>query len=182
MRQVDLGRYSESWYKPGCIAKRAVWHIVNLLFFKSSIPYPNILKVSLLKMFGAEVGAGANIKPNVNIKYPWFIDIGKNVWIGEAVWIDNKAKVTIGNNVCISQSAYIMTSNHDYKKEAFDLIIKPIIIEDGVWVGARSVICPGVTLKSHSVVTAGSVIAKDAEPYGIYKGVPAELVRPRVIE
>ncbi len=182
MKQVDLGRYSESWYKPGGIVKRALWYAVNMIFLKSSIPYPNFLKVSLLRLFGARVGQGVNIKPCVNIKYPWFLEIGNNVWLGEEAWIDNKAKVTIGNNVCISQGAYILTNNHDYKKETFDLIIKPITIEDGVWIGARAMVCPGVTLKSHSVITAGSVISKDAQAYGIYKGAPAERVKERVIE
>jgi putative colanic acid biosynthesis acetyltransferase WcaF len=182
MKQVDLGKYSESWYKPGGIAKRALWYAVNMVFFKSSMIYPNFLKVALLRLFGAKVGSGINIKPCVNIKYPWFLEIGENVWIGEEAWIDNKAKVTIGDNVCISQGAYILTNNHDYKKETFDLIIKPITIESGVWIGARAVVCPGVTLESHSVIMAGSVISKDADPYSIYKGVPAERIKQRVIE
>jgi len=182
MKQVDLSKYSESWYKPGGVVKRTLWYLANMLFFKTSIPYPNLFKTPLLRIFGAKVGKGVNIKPCVNIKYPWFLEIGDNVWLGEGTWIDNKAKVAIGNNVCISQGAYILTNNHDYKKETFDLIIKPITIEDGVWIGARAIICPGVTLKSHAVVTAGSVISKDAEPYGIYKGVPAVRVKERLID
>jgi putative colanic acid biosynthesis acetyltransferase WcaF len=181
MRQVDLGRYSESWYKPGRGLKRTLWYLTGMVFFKSSIPYPNFLKAILLKLFGAKVGDGVNIKPCVNIKYPWFLEIGDNVWLGEEVWIDNKAKVTIGDNVCISQGAYILTNNHDYKKETFDLIIKPIAIENGVWVGARAIVCPGVTLKSHSVITAGSVISIDAEPYSVYKGAPAGRARERIV-
>lgn len=181
MKTVDLGRYSESWYKPGGVVKRALWYTANMIFFKTSIPYPNILKCALLRLFGARVGNGINIKPCVNIKYPWFLEIGNNVWLGEESWIDNKAKVSIGNNVCISQGAYILTNNHDYKKETFDLVIKPIAIEKGAWIGARAIVCPGVTVRSHAVITAGSVITKDADGYGVYKGNPAAKIKERVI-
>jgi putative colanic acid biosynthesis acetyltransferase WcaF len=62
------------------------------------------------------------------------------------------------------------------------LTTEPVIIEDGVWVGAVSVVCHGVTLKTHSVITVGSVITGDAEAYKIYQGNPATPVRERKIE
>jgi len=182
MTQVDLSKFSNKWYKPGSFIKRALWYFVNILFFKSSLPYPSKIKVILLRMFGAKVGEGVVIKPCVNIKYPWFLEIGDYTWLGEGVWIDNLTDVKIGNNVCISQGAYLCTGNHNYKKESFDLIVNPIIIEDGVWVGAKAVVCPGVTLRTHSVITAGSVVTKVTEPYTIYQGNPAVQVKKRIIE
>jgi len=97
------------------------------------------------------------------------------------VWIDNLAKVEIGDNVCISQGAYLLTGNHNYKEETFDLIVKEIIIEDGVWIGAKSIVCPGVRLKTHSILTVGSVLTSDAEEYTIYQGNPAKSIRKRII-
>lgn len=182
MKRVDLGKFSNSWYKPGNKLKRVVWYLINVAFFKSSIPYPNKLKVLLLKLFGAKVGRGIVIKPNVNIKYPWFLEIGNNVWVGEDAWIDNLTFVKIGSNVSISQGAFILTGNHNYKKETFDLITDPIVIEDGVWIGAKVIICPGVTLKTHSVITVGSVVTKNTEPYTIYQGITAEPIRKRIVE
>jgi len=152
-----------------------------MVFFMSGVPYPNRLKTFLLRLFGAQVGRGVHIKPRVNIKYPWFLIIGDFTWIGESVWIDNLATVQIGSNVCLSQGAYLCTGNHDYTKTAFDLILEPITIEDGVWIGARAVIGPNVTLGNHSVVTAGSVITKNTEPYMIYQGYPAVAVKKRTI-
>ncbi len=181
MGQVDLSKYDNSWYKPGGVLKRASWHMVSILFFKCSLPFPSGFKKFLLTLFGAKVGNGVVIKPCVNIKYPWFLAIGDNVWIGEEVWIDNLADVILGNNVCLSQGAFLLTGNHNYKKETFDLITGPITVEDGVWVGAKAVVCPGIKLGSHSVVSVGSVVTKDTEGYGIYRGVPAELVGKRVI-
>lgn len=182
MNTVDLGNYNNKWYKPGNKIKRALWYLTNIIFLKNNIPYCNGLKISILRIFGAKIGRKVLLKPNVNIKYPWFLKIGDFSWIGEGVCIDNLVTVKIGNDVCISQWACILTGNHDYKKTTFDLIVSPVNIEHGVWVGARALICPGVTLKSHSVVAAGSVISEDTDPYTVYKGNPAAPVRKRVIE
>lgn len=179
--KVDLSKYDNSWYKPGGVLKRTVWYVVNIFFFKCSLPFPSGFKKFLLALFGAKVGNGVVIKPSVNIKYPWFLKLGDNVWIGEGVWIDNLTYVTLGSNVCLSQGAFLLTGNHNYKKETFDLITEPITAEDGVWVGAKAVICPGVKLGSHSVISVGSVVTKNTDNYGIYRGVPAELVGQRVI-
>lgn len=182
MSNVNLSKFDNSWYKPGNTFKRFVWYFKNIFLFKSSLPWPNSLKIMTLRFFGAKVGRNVLIKPNVNIKYPWLLEIGDNVWLGEEVWIDNLAKVTFGNNVCLSQGAMLLCGNHDYKKETFDLIVKPIVLEDGVWVGAKSVVCPGVTMKSHSILAVGSVLTKDAEAYGIYQGNPAVMVKKREIK
>lgn len=139
------------------------------------------LKVILLRLFGAKVGKGVVIKPNINIKYPWLLEIGDYTWIGERAWIDNLAQVKIGKNCCISQGAMLLCGNHNYKKPTFDLIVKPITLEDGAWVGALSVVCPGVTIKSHAILTVQSVAAETLEPFALYKGNPAVRIRERVI-
>ena len=120
-----------------------------------------------------QIGKGVVIKPSVNIKYPWKLIVGDHVWIGENVWIDNLAEVFISDNVCISQGAMLLTGNHNYKLSTFDLIIGTITLEDGVWIGAKSVVCPGVKCASHSVLTVGSIATKNLEPYIIYQGNPA---------
>ena len=182
MNKVDLSKFENSWYDPGNKIKRIFWHLFNFAFLKSFFPYPSGIKILILKSFGAKIGKNVVIKPDVNIKYPWFLELGDNVWLGEGVWIDNLAFVKIGSNVCVSQGAYILTGNHDYKKTAFDLIVKPVTIEDGVWIGAKSVVCPGATLKSHSILSAGSVLSGDTEEYTVYRGNPAVPVKKRVIE
>jgi putative colanic acid biosynthesis acetyltransferase WcaF len=158
-----------------------LWYSFSLIFFKSSwVPF-SFFKVFILRIFGAKIGKSVVIKPNVNIKYPWKLSLGNHVWIGENVWIDNLDNVVIGNNVCISQGAFLLCGNHNYKKESFDLITKPIIVEDGVWIGAKSTVLLGVTANSHSILSAGSVTSKNLEPYSIYKGNPAEKVSIRII-
>lgn len=159
-----------------------VWHYTNCIFFKTGyFPFYR-LKVFLLRRFGASIGKGVIIKPFVNIKYPWLLQIGDHVWIGENVWIDNIASVSIQNNVCISQGAYLLTGNHNYKKTGFDLMPGGIVLEDGVWIGARAVVCPGVSCKSHAILSVGSVAVRDMDAFFIYKGNPAVKTAARVME
>jgi putative colanic acid biosynthesis acetyltransferase WcaF len=183
MTKTDLSKYDNSWYSPKAgWVKRIVWHFADQLFFNNGFFPLSSLKVLTLRIFGAEVGNGVTIKPSVNIKYPWMLKIGDNTWIGENVWIDNLTSVHIGNNVCLSQGAMILTGNHNYKLSTFDLVVDEIILEDGVWIGARSVVCPGVTCFSHSILSLNSVATKNMESYGIYQGNPAKKVRNRVMD
>jgi putative colanic acid biosynthesis acetyltransferase WcaF len=179
---TDLSTYNNSWFTPGNFFKRMAWHYTNLLVFKSGFFPFYRLKVFLLKLFGAKLGKGVLIKPFVNIKYPWLLSIGDHVWIGENVWIDNIAYVFIKNNVCISQGAHLLTGNHDYKKSTFNLMPGEIVLEEGVWIGAQAIVCPGVTCKSHAILSVGSVATINLEPYFIYSGNPAMPVRERVFD
>jgi putative colanic acid biosynthesis acetyltransferase WcaF len=178
---TDLASYNNSWYKPGPPLKRFLWYGINILFFKSALfPFYGF-KVSLLRLFGAKVGKNVIIKPQANIKYPWFLETGDNVWIGEKAWIDNLAKVSIGNNVCLSQGSLLLTGNHNYTNPAFDLIVSTIILEDGVWIGAKAIVCGGAICRHHVVLSAGSVAAGELEAMGIYRGNPAVRVKERII-
>lgn len=173
--------FDNSWYNPGSSFKRTLWYYCNAIVFQSAFFPFKSLKVKLLRLFGAKVGEGVVIKPRVSIKYPWFLEIGNHVWIGEEVWIDNLNTVKIGDNACISQGALLLTGNHNYKREAFDLVIGKITLEEGVWIGAKTVVCPGVLCKSHALLAVGSVATTKLEPYSIYQGNPAVKVRDRVI-
>ncbi|MCI5055061.1 MAG: WcaF family extracellular polysaccharide biosynthesis acetyltransferase [Flavobacteriales bacterium] len=182
MSKVDLSIYDNSWYKPGPKLKRVSWYIVNTLVFDTYFSLGSGFKRAVLRFFGAKIGKGVIIKPKVNIKYPWNLEVDNHSWIGEGVWIDCLDKVIIGKNACISQGALLLSGNHDYKKVSFDLIIDKIVIEDGVWIGAKSIVTLGVTCKSHAVLATASVASKDLESYGVYSGNPAIKVRERSIE
>jgi putative colanic acid biosynthesis acetyltransferase WcaF len=177
---TDLASYNNSWYKPGSKLKRACWYFVNALIFKSPF-FPFFkFKISLLKAFGATAGKNVLIKPRVNIKYPWFLHLGNNIWIGENAWIDNLSTVTLGNNVCLSQGAMLCTGNHDFTSPAFDLITREIILEDGVWIGARATVCGGVICRDHAVLSVGSVAVSELESMSVYQGNPAVKIKERI--
>lgn len=182
MQKVDLSKYNNEWYRPGAGAfKRLLWYLVNARFLDSWFPLPYGFKIALLRTFGASISNGVVIKPKVNIKYPWNLEVGENAWIGEGVWIDNLDKVKIGANACISQGALIMSGNHDYTKSTFDLMIKPIEIGEGAWVGARATVAQGVKMGAHAVLVSGSVASSDLDAFGIYRGNPAVKVKEREI-
>ncbi|MFB0907840.1 MAG: WcaF family extracellular polysaccharide biosynthesis acetyltransferase [Spirosomataceae bacterium] len=181
MGKTDLSKYNNSWYKPGSKLKVLIWYILSRLFIDTSIPFPYGLKRSVLRLFGAKVGKRVVFKQRVVIKYPWFLPIGDETWIGENVWIDNLTNVTIGKNCCLSQGSMLLTGNHNFKKSTFDLVLKPIILEDGSWIGAKATVCPGVTVYSHAVLSVGSVATTDLQANGIYQGNPAVNKTQRLI-
>jgi putative colanic acid biosynthesis acetyltransferase WcaF len=119
------------------------------------------------------------IKPRVNVKYPWNVEVGEDSWIGEGVWLDSLGSIVIGHDACISQGAYLCTGNHDWSKASFDLIVKPIVVEDGAWIGATAVVLGGVTVGRCSVVTAGTVVVSNTAPDTIYRGNPARATKMR---
>lgn len=180
--KIDLSQYDNSWYHPGNPLKIVLWYFINILILINPLNPFRSLRVFTLQLFGATIGTGVVLKPGISVKYPWFLEIGNNVWIGENVWIDNLAKVTIKNNVCISQGAMLLCGNHNYTKSSFDLMVGAIVLEEGAWVGAKSIVCPNVTLQSHSILTVGSVATKDLEAYFIYQGNPAIKVRERIFK
>ena len=179
---MKLNTFQNSGYKPGSLLKRVLWYFVNVLFIKNYFFHFNGLKINVLRLFGARIGKNVIIKPNVNVKYPWNISFGDNVWIGEGVWLDSLGEISIGNNVCVSQGAYLLTGSHNYKKMSFDLIIGNILIKEGVWIGAKSIVCPGVTCNENAVLSVGSVATKDLESFTIYQGNPAKIIRKRIYE
>lgn len=181
--KTDLSQYNNSWYHTGAgRIKRSVWFMVNALFFLNPLNPSSGIKVAILRWFGAKIGTRVMIKPGVNIKYPWRLSIGNYTWIGEKVWIDNLDQTTIGSHCCLSQGALLLCGNHNYKRPTFDLMIGPITLEDGVWLGAQSVVIGGVTCGSHSVLTVNSVATKNLNQYTIYQGNPAVAVKNRKLE
>lgn len=173
---ADLSKYDNSWYNPGGSSiKRISWYFVNALVMKNHLNPLSGLRVRVLRWFGAKVGRGVVIKPGVNVKYPWLLNIGDYSWIGEDVWIDNLAEVSIGSNCCISQGAMLLCGNHNYRVPTFDLMVKPVTVEGGAWVGAKSIVCPGVTVGKDSILTVGSMATSDLVAGKIYQGCPASI-------
>lgn len=181
--KVNLNQYNNDWYDPGAgTLKRLTWFLVNACVIQSRWIPSSGLRVFFLKLFGAKIGQQVVIKPGVNVKYPWYVEIGDHVWIGEEVWLDSLAPITVSSHCCISQGAYLCTGNHDWSDVAFGLIVKPIALENGSWVGARATVLPGVTIGEHAILTAGSVASSDLPARQICRGNPAVPVKERVIK
>ena len=180
---VDFSKYDNSWYSNNrSLAKRVLWTTISTIIFKNNLFPFYCIKIILLRIFGAKIGNNCVIKPCVHIKYPWNLQMGNHVWIGEQVWIDNLAHIVIESNVCISQGALLITGNHDYKKEGFDLILGQIILEEGVWICAKSIVGPGVICRKNSILCLGSVASKELIACGVYQGNPAIKIKDRFLK
>jgi putative colanic acid biosynthesis acetyltransferase WcaF len=113
------------------------------------------------------------IRSRVNITFPWRLEIADHVWLGDEVFILSLSQVKIGSHVCISQRAFLCTGSHNFRSELFDLVTKPITIEDKCWIASNVFIGPGVTLRQGTVCSAGSVVLADGGPDEILVGNPA---------
>lgn len=182
MSKVQLAQFDNSWYQPGRSRWwQAAWFFLGLPVLRfSAIPFSG-MRVALLRCFGASIGEGAVIKPGTRVKYPWRFRAGDNCWLGEDCWIDNLAPVELGDDVCISQGAYLCTGNHDWSDPAFGLILSSITLGNGSWVGARALLAPGVSLGDSAVAAAGSIVTKSIPAGEIHAGNPAVFARRRSI-
>ncbi|WP_319586143.1 DapH/DapD/GlmU-related protein [uncultured Desulfobulbus sp.] len=127
---------------------------------------------------------------NVNIETRSIF--GFQVEIGDYSGIGVRAKligpVIIGKYVNMGPDVLIHTRNHKtddptiiMQKQGFD-VVKPVTIEDDVWIGERVIILPGVTIGQGSVIGAGAVVAKSIPPYSVAVGNPARVVKSRLKE
>jgi putative colanic acid biosynthesis acetyltransferase WcaF len=179
---VNLSLTTNRDYRPGRpFIVRALWIFFDALAFLNPILTSYGLKRAVLRLFGAEIGADVIIKPGAHVKYPWRLHVGDNCWLGERCWIDNMEDVTLGDNVVVSQGAYLCSGNHDWSDPGMGLTPQPIVVEDGAWIGAFARVAPGVRIAEESILVLGAVALSDTEPRGIYSGNPAELVRRRTI-
>jgi maltose O-acetyltransferase len=109
------------------------------------------------------------------------ISIGRDTSIGRNALLDGRDQLTIGKHVSISPDVQLITGSHDVCSKDFAFKSAPIVIEDFVWIGSRSMVLPGVRIGTGAVVAAGAVVTKDVEAFSIVGGVPARRIgdRPR---
>ncbi len=115
---------------------------------------------------------------------PHKISIGQGSIIGDRAFLDGRYGIQIGNHVNMGFDVMIFTNQHDVQSKTFATDGKngPVVIGDRVWISARSVILPRVTIGEGAVIAAGSVVTKDVEPYSIYGGIPAKKIGTRNTE
>jgi putative colanic acid biosynthesis acetyltransferase WcaF len=180
--RLDLTAYNNAWYSPGGNKLvRALWYFAGAPLLRFPFLPSSSVRRFVLRAFGARIGRGVVLKHSIRVKYPWHLSIGDSSWIGEDVWIDNLVPVKIGAHVCISQGAYLCTGNHDWSDPSFGLLVRPIELEEGSWVGTHALICPGVTIGRCGVAAAGSVITRSIPPFEIHAGNPARFRKRRVL-
>ena len=177
----DLSSYKKpsDWKVGAPRLVQACWFCIGAPLLSSRWMPGSLWRIYLLKSFGAKIGPFCRIKPGLRVKFPWKLVVGHSCWLGEDVWLDNLAQVTIGDRVCISQGSYFCTGNHNYKSIDFDLKLGPIDIQSDAWVAAGVLIAPGTVIGSGAVITLGSVVSGHVPPHSLMRGNPALAIGQR---
>jgi len=170
-RSLKIG--SLKWYKlQDWINNKpslGLYRKVRLLFYKNSL---------------AKCDENLFLYHDLTVFDPENVELGRNVKINRGVFITAPAKIKIGNDVLIGPYTIINSGNHNYSNPDIPIrlqghIVKPIVIEDDVWIGANSTILAGVTIGKGAVVGAGAVVTKNINPYTVVGGVPATFIKER---
>lgn len=147
------------------------------------------VRVSLLRLFGAKVDKTVNFGPEVFVHVETResefsnLEIGENSYVGPRVFIDLSGEVKIGRDVTVSMNSCILShqdpgeSKRRPLSRAYPKVISPVRICEGAYVGANSVIMPGVTVGRKSVIGAGAVVLHDIPDLVLAAGVPAKVLK-----
>lgn len=118
------------------------------------------------------------------IEPPFYFCYGTNIELGESTYINfncnfvDDTKIIIGNRVMFGPAVTIATVGHPINPNYREyMYAEPVIIEDNCWIGAGSIICPGVTIGENSVIGAGSVVTKDIPANSVAVGNPCRVLR-----
>lgn len=156
-----------------------LWKLVNKTIFRI---FPNQIKkprIILLRLFGAQLAGTVNIDRMSNIELPWNLTMGHLSSVGENSWIYCLDKIEIGQKCCVGKDVYLITGSHSVESVNFNMVTRPVKINDGCWIATGSYILPGVTLGRFSVVGAQSVVVKNTEEFDIVVGNPARCIKKR---
>lgn len=178
MMKLEMSRHPWTWHHK---ALRLIW---MLAWWIAGFHGPRFLsgwRVLLLRLFGAKIGKAPLICGNVRVLMPWNLEIGDYVVISEKVDIYNFGLVKIGDNTAISKGVWLCTGSHDISRADFPLIWRPIQIGSSVWIAAEALIQPGVTIEDGVVVGARSVVKKNLSAWSVYAGNPCVFIKTREI-
>lgn len=143
----------------------------------------NIIKNKILKRLFKKISISSNIRPNIKFVNGDNISIGNNSGIGENSFVQDIGEIEIGDNVLMGPEVMIFTTNHRIGKDKLineqGYIIKNVKIKNDVWIGARAIILPGVTIGEGAIIAAGSVVTKNVDEYSIVGGNPAKFIKIR---
>jgi putative colanic acid biosynthesis acetyltransferase WcaF len=178
---VDLRQYDQSWFdrgRPGWLI--LFWWFVQAIAFPLTPQPLHSLRRSILRLFGAKIGRGVQIRPTARFTYPWKIEIGDYTWIGDDVVLYSLDRIYIGEHCVISQKSYLCTGSHDPQDPAFGLVTQPIMIGNGAWIAADCFIGPGVKIGANALIGTRSTVFKNMPEGQVCFGSPCLPRYPRV--
>lgn len=159
---------------------RVVWNFFQGTLFRWSPRPLHAWRSFLLRIFGARVGCGVHVYPGVRIWAPWNLEIGDEAGVADGAILYSQGKITLGRRVVVSQGAHLCAGTHDYERDGFPLVTKPITVCDHVWIAAEVFVHPGLRIAEGSVVGARSVVVRDLPEWMVCAGNPCAPLKPRV--
>lgn len=144
-----------------------LWGLCELLLVTNPAQVSSRLRVQVLRIFGAKIGAGVIFRPRTRVRFPWKLEIGENSWIGEGVWFHNQDRIVVGHDVVISQETFLTTGSHAARRD-MALLTRPIEIGAGAWITSRSIILGGVRIGESALVQPGSVVREDIPDNAVF--------------
>ena len=151
--------------------------ILQKLNFMDRSDFAGIAQV-VKELFGKSENAWVN--PPFYCDYGTHIEAGKNLFVNYNCTIIDVAKVTIGDNCQLAPNVAIYTAGHPVypvtRNSGYEYG-KAVTIGENVWIGGNSVICPGVTIASNTVIGAGSVVTRDIPAWSVAAGNPCRVIR-----
>lgn len=171
---MNIIRPMHKWSKRMAIGF-AFYFMNNII---SELPSYSLRKMYAKMILKIEIGSNTSLHMHCFISGNR-MSIGKNTVINRYVYLDGRGGLDIGDNVNISHYVIIQSLDHDPNSVTFDARARKVVIEDDVWIGARALVLPGVTIGRGSVVGAGSVVTHDVEQYTIVAGAPARIIGRR---
>ncbi|MEQ8843886.1 MAG: hypothetical protein RIB58_03445 [Phycisphaerales bacterium] len=158
---------------------RVLWGLVQATLFRGSFHNWYGLRRRLLTLFGATIHPSVRVRASVRVEIPWNLTIGADSSVGDRAILYCLGPVTIGQRVSISQGAHLCAGSHDYTLRSMPLLRPPIIIEDDAWIAADAFVGPAVRVGAGAILSSRGCTMKDLEPWTIYAGNPAQVVKPR---
>jgi maltose O-acetyltransferase len=157
-------------------------YLINFLFWVLPTSHFFIFKRYCLKLGSIKVGKKASICGRGWLYGRGPLSIGKNSWLSPGVifYTNFKAPIVIGANCDIGPSVEFITGSHEFGtsvRRAGKGIAKPIVVNDGCWIGAGSKILGGVSIGAGTIVASGSVVICDIPENVLVAGVPALVKR-----
>ncbi|WP_420238725.1 putative colanic acid biosynthesis acetyltransferase [Telmatobacter bradus] len=159
--------------------RRLVWNLCWLLFYRISPRPLHAWRSFLLRLFGAKMGPNCHFYPGSKIWAPWNLVCADQVTAADGADIYNQAPVYLGSHAILSQQAYLCGATHDFDDPAFPLLAFRMTVGAYAWICARAMVAPGVNVGEGAVLGLGSVATRDLEPWTVYAGSPATVVKSR---
>lgn len=166
--------------------KRCIWNITYFLLFRPFITKIfRIWRISVLKIFGAQLKWDSEVYSSVKIWAPWNLKMGHRACLGPEVICYNQDKVVLEDDVVVSQYSYLCTASHDINMQNTansSLITAPIWIKERAWIGSKAYIGLGVCIGKAAIVGATASVYKSVEDYHVVGGNPAKTIKIRQIK